>query len=100
MKSGTNALADPAPPLRCNWQAVAVTLARFGRYTWIERDNYHILGQITKVLQAPQTVDLKQLPPKPKSMQADGQRKELQRITADNKRLCAATPNVTTAFLL
>ncbi len=27
------------------------------------------------------------MPPKPKSMQADGQRKELQRITADNKRL-------------
>ena len=69
-----------------------------GRYTWIERDNYHILGQITKVLQAPQTVDSKQLPPKPKSMQADGQRKELQRITADNKRLYAPTPNVTTAF--
>ena len=34
-------------------------------------------------------MDLKQLPPKPKSMQADGQRKELQRITADNKRLYA-----------
>jgi hypothetical protein len=40
-----------------------------GRYTWIERDNYHILGQITKVLQSPQNVDIKALPPKPKSMQ-------------------------------
>jgi hypothetical protein len=60
------------------------------------------------VLQSPQNFDSKALPPKPKSMQAstppalqhrqshplrangaqaDGQRKELQRITADNKRL-------------
>jgi hypothetical protein len=46
-----------------------IFLVNSSRYTWIERDNYHTLGQITKVLQSPQNVDVKALPPNPKSMQ-------------------------------
>jgi hypothetical protein len=51
------------------WQRTGTRLICTGRYTWIERDNYHILGRITQVIQSPQNFDAKNLPPKPKSMQ-------------------------------
>jgi hypothetical protein len=49
--------------------SASVLLRRAPRYTWIERDNFHILGQITKVLLSSHNEEAKALPPKPKSMQ-------------------------------
>ena len=57
------------------------------RYSSIERANYLLLERMSHIMTHPQTVDMKQALPPPKSLNKDGRKKELMRITEENHNI-------------
>jgi hypothetical protein len=57
------------------------------RYSSIERANYLLLERMSHIMTHPQTVDMKQSLPPPKSLNKDGRKKELMRITEENHNI-------------
>ena len=57
------------------------------RYSSIERANYLLLERMSHIMTHPQTVDMKQPLPPPKSLNKDGRKKELMRITEENHNI-------------